>query len=254
MPNLTNASNFGGRIDYNASQSDRFFFRYAGTTFHEQLGDWTYESPNPKYHGLHVNDKTRASWAYTGNWTKVPGIDRRSTRSFSTNRFFEDQQRRGMHQYKPTDVGLPSYLDEFCGAVEQCMMPVISVERVPGRVERPPTAALDATHVQAQSNITSVKGDHTLRGGIDYRLAMRRGELDRRRQRVVDVHVRQHVHARGGYDHGVPGQQHRPESRGADARHSDAGVDRPEHAGLDAEPVLRQGSSRTRGAPRRTSR
>ena len=46
---------------------------YAGTTFHEQLGDWTYESPNPKYHGLHVNDKTRASWAYTGNWTKVMG-------------------------------------------------------------------------------------------------------------------------------------------------------------------------------------
>ena len=30
VPNLTNASNFGGRIDYNASQSDRFFFRYAG--------------------------------------------------------------------------------------------------------------------------------------------------------------------------------------------------------------------------------
>ena len=45
VPNLTNASNFGGRIDYNASESDRFFFRDAGTTFHEQLGDWTYESP-----------------------------------------------------------------------------------------------------------------------------------------------------------------------------------------------------------------
>ena len=45
VPNLTNASNFGGRVDFNASDNDRFFFRASGTTFHEQLGDWTYESP-----------------------------------------------------------------------------------------------------------------------------------------------------------------------------------------------------------------
>ena len=92
-----------------------------------------------------------------------------------------------MHEYKPTDVGLPSYLDDFCGAVDNCMMPVINVETDTRASRPPPTAALDATHVQAQSNITSVKGDHTLRGGVDYRLAMRRGGLDRRRQRVVDV-------------------------------------------------------------------
>src|SRR5215203_5588241 len=96
VPNLTNASNFGGRVDFNASESDRLFFRYAGTTFHEQLGDWTYESPTPEFHGLHVNDKTRSSWAYTGNWTKVKGSTVIDTQ-FSANRFFEDQQRRGLH-------------------------------------------------------------------------------------------------------------------------------------------------------------
>ena len=70
-PNLTSAKNYGIRLDYNRSGSDRFFFRAAGTAFHEQLGDWTYETT--KYKGLHVNDKTRDSWAYTGNWTKVIG-------------------------------------------------------------------------------------------------------------------------------------------------------------------------------------
>ena len=175
VPNLTNASNFGGRIDFNASESDRLFFRYAGTTFHEQLGDWTYESPNPVYHGLHVNDKTRASWAYTGNWTKVKGSTVFDTQ-FSANRFFEDQQRRGMHQYTPSDVGLPGYLDDFCSAVDQCMMPVISTAGYQG-VSTTAHGGLDSTNFQAQSNLTSVKGDHTLRGGIDYRLAMRRNEL-----------------------------------------------------------------------------
>ncbi len=103
MPNLTNASNFGGRIDFNASEKDRFFFRASGTTFHEQLGDWTYESPNPEFHGLHVNDKTRYSWAYIGNWTRVTSGAVVFDTQIATNRFFEDQQRRGLHEYTPAE-------------------------------------------------------------------------------------------------------------------------------------------------------
>ena len=36
---------------------------------------------------------------------------------------------------------------------------------------------LDATHVQGQSTVTAIKGSHTLRGGVDLRIAMRRNEL-----------------------------------------------------------------------------
>jgi Carboxypeptidase regulatory-like domain/TonB dependent receptor len=176
VPNLTNASNFGGRIDFNASEKDRFFFRASGTTFHEQLGDWTYESPNPQYHGLHVNDKTRYSWAYIGNWTRVTSGAVVFDTQIATNRFFEDQQRRGLHEYTPGSVGLPSYLDEFCGAVDQCMMPVISLAGYQG-VSNTANGGLDATHIQGQSTVTAIKGSHTLRGGVDLRLAMRRNEL-----------------------------------------------------------------------------
>ena len=130
----------------------------------------------PEYHGLHINDKTRASWAYTGNWTKVTSGATVFDTQISTNRFFEDQQRRGLHEYKPADVGLPSYLDEFCGAVDQCMMPVINVAGYQG-VSNTANGGLDATNIQAQSTVTPIKGSHTLRGGVDLRLAMRRNEL-----------------------------------------------------------------------------
>ena len=176
VPNLTNASNFGGRFDFNATEKDRFFFRASGTTFHEQLGDWTYESPNPEYHGLHVNDKTRSSWAYVGNWTRVTSNAIVFDTQIAANRFFEDQQRRGMHEYTPAEVGLPSYLDEFCGSVDQCMMPVITVNGYQG-VSNVANGGLDATHIQGQSTVTAVKGTHTLRGGVDLRVAMRRNEL-----------------------------------------------------------------------------
>ncbi len=166
-PNLTSAKNYGVRVDYNVSGTDRFFFRYSGTSFHEQLGDWTYETT--KYKGLHVNDKTRASWAYTGNWTKVLGstvIDSQ----LATNRFYEDQQRRGAHKFTPTSLGLPSYLDDFCQAADNCMLPVINVAGYQS-ISLTANGGVQSTNVQGQSNITSVKGSHTLRGGVDLRLA-----------------------------------------------------------------------------------
>jgi hypothetical protein len=172
-PNQVTAQNFGARIDYNHSSRDRFFFRGSGTTFYEYNVDWTYET---KYAGLHANDKTRASWSYVGNWTKVAGDGVVIDTQVSANRFYEDQQRRGLHNYKPTDVGLPSYLDDYCGAVNNCMLPVVNIASYQG-MSNNADGALQTTNLQAQSNITSVRGTHTLRGGLDYRLSMRREGL-----------------------------------------------------------------------------
>ena len=95
---------------------------------------------------------------------------------FSANRFYEDQQRRGLHQYKPTDVGLPTYLDEFCQAASNCMLPTINIAGYQG-VSTNADGGLETTNLQAQSSVTNVMGKHTLRGGVDYRLAMRRAGL-----------------------------------------------------------------------------
>jgi hypothetical protein len=94
----------------------------------------------------------------------------------SANRFYEDQQRRGLHQYKPTDVGLPAYLDEYCQALNNCMLPTINIAGYQG-VSTAADGGLDTTNLQAQTSVTSVKGTHTMRGGFDYRLAMRRAGL-----------------------------------------------------------------------------
>ena len=170
VPNLTTASNYGGRFDYNVSSSDRFFFRVRG---HEvpRAARRLDVRDEPKYKGLHINDKTRARGRTPAAGRKCSGSTVVDT-SVSTNRFYEDQQRRGLHEYKPTDVGLPSYLDDFCTAAHNCMMPVINVDGLPGHGLDTANGGLHSTNVQGQSNVTSVKGAHTLRGGVDYRLAM----------------------------------------------------------------------------------
>ena len=233
-PNLTTAKNYGGRLDYNLSANDRIFFRYAGTQFHEQLGDWTYET---LIKGLHTNDKTRYSWAYTGSWTKVLGGGLVIDSSLSTNRFHEDQQRIAAHGYKPSDVGLPSYLDAFCTAANNCMMPVINVTGLPvdwahGR-RRPPIHQLPGTeHRHQREGLPHDPLRHRCSPG-----EIRERAVDRR-QREFHVYVRQHLHARGGYHLGVPEQQHRHQHRGPHARASDAGDHRDERAAVDQQPVL----------------
>ena len=106
---------------------------------------------------MHDSDRDRYTWSYTGNWTRTFGQTVLDT-SFATNRFNQIDEFRGLKQYKPTDVGLPGYLDEFC-----------STRRRLHAAARSPSAAISrfgggsgdgdtATHMQGQSSISSVKG------------------------------------------------------------------------------------------------
>ena len=46
---------------------------------------------------------------------------------FATNRFFQDDLLRRLHEYKPTDMGMPAYLDSFCAAQSDCMLPAVDI-------------------------------------------------------------------------------------------------------------------------------
>ena len=87
------------------SGNDRFFFRVSGNTFIEPVSDWTYEVP--EFEGLHSIDRSRYNWAVIGNWTHVAGKTLIDTQ-VASNRFFQDDLLLRLHEYKPTDMGLPA--------------------------------------------------------------------------------------------------------------------------------------------------
>ena len=170
QPDSPKSQQYGFRLDFNASSKDRFFFRTSGITFLEYVSDWTYAAPDPALR-IHSADRSRYQWSYTGTWTRAMGatvLDTPSQQTASTR----STSSAGCSKFKPTDVGLPSYLDEFCSTMAAARCP------------RSPSAAISAfggglsdgdtaTHMQAQSAITSVKGRHTLHGGFDVRRAQR---------------------------------------------------------------------------------
>ena len=166
-PDQTHSHLWGGRVDFNPSQSDRFFFRAAGSYFTEEDDDWTYE--NPLSQGLHATWRLRKSWSYTGNWTRVFGNGTVLDTQAASNWFLDAERRLGMKRYKPTDFGMPQYVDDFCSARQGgCQMPAVNIagyQGFGGNVGVYP----EVLNIQGQVNVTHVKGAHTLRFGSDNR-------------------------------------------------------------------------------------
>jgi hypothetical protein len=170
QPDSPKSQQYGLRLDFNATARDRLFFRSSGVTFLEYVSDWTYLNADPKLR-MHSADRSRYQWSYTGTWTRTLGATVFDT-SVATNRFNQVDKFLGLKQFKPTDVGLPSYLDEFCSTHGGCTLPNIGIggyQGIGGGLGDGDTA----THIQAQSSITSVRGRHTLHGGVDVRRAQR---------------------------------------------------------------------------------
>jgi hypothetical protein len=169
-PDSPKSQQYGFRLDFNASSKDRFFFRTSGITFLEYVSDWTYAATDPALR-IHSADRSRYQWSYTGTWTRAMGTTVLDS-SFATNRFNQIDEFRGLKQYTPTDVGLPAYLDEFCSSRGGCTLPSMTIggyQPFGGGLSDGDTA----THMQGQSTITSVKGRHTVAGGVDVRRAQR---------------------------------------------------------------------------------
>ena len=169
-PDKPVSSLYAGRMDYNLSGNDRFFFRVSGNTFIEPVSDWTYEVP--EFEGLHSIDRSRYNWAVIGNWTHVAGKTLIDTQ-IASNRFWQDDKLLRLHDYKPSDMGLPAYLDAFCAAQSDCMLPAVNIGGYQG-ISQGAVSGDTTTNLQGTVNVTQVRGAHTLRGGVDARLAQRK--------------------------------------------------------------------------------
>ena len=160
---------YAARLDWNLSSADRLFVRFSGNTFLEGVNDWTYEVP--EFAGLHSLDRSRYNWAVVGNWTHTAGNTVIDTQ-VASNRFFQGDLRTRLHEYKPSDVGFPGYLDEFCARQGDCMLPQVNIGGYQG-ISGGRSSDDTATNLQGTLNIARITGRHTLRGGVDARVAQR---------------------------------------------------------------------------------
>ena len=111
MPNNVTYSSWNNRFDYQASQKHRFFFRWLKSSFIEDAQDYTYETEA----GLMAWNEKRPALSGAADWTYAMSAATVMNVSVDATRFLTQNQRLGTRKYKPSDVGLPAYMDPKCG-------------------------------------------------------------------------------------------------------------------------------------------
>lgn len=166
QPDNNHYNAFQNKVDYNPNQKNRFFFRWNWSHYIEFYGDLTCS-------GLLTTDDTRNNVSGVVDWTYTPTPTTVIDVAIAANQWFQRNVNSGITKYKPSDVGLPSYIDQFCLAHNDCSMPVVTLAGYFfyngtsfGRALSPyPKVRSEAL----KANISHVRGTHSLRAGIDFR-------------------------------------------------------------------------------------
>ncbi len=168
MPNNVDYRSWNNRIDYQATQKHRFFFRWFKSDFLEGAQDFTYETEP----GLMNWDEKRPAASGAFDWTYAASPSTILNVTADTNWFLLQNQRLGTRKYKPSDAGLPTYMDTKCAS--SCVMPRIlfpgmtfwNGDMVMGTAVDPGTKGRQQA---LKFNATHIRGVHSFRAGVDMR-------------------------------------------------------------------------------------
>lgn len=160
---------FQNRVDYHFSEKHRFLGRWSWNNFDEDRQDWTYST----IRGMNTGGLNRKNigamvdWTWTINGSTVLNIQG------AGNEFTSGNRRPAPLSYKPSDVGLPKYLDDWAG--DRHMLPRVQIS---GYTDSSPGSYPTFTHYRVyslQGNINHIRGKHSLKFGSDTRQHFRTG-------------------------------------------------------------------------------
>ena len=169
-----NYTGLASREDWAPDLKNRFSFSWNWSHFIENAQDWTYAS-SP---GMQDWDNIRTARGGIVNWTYSKSSATVITASVSANQWLNVQETTGVRQYKPSDMGFPTYMDARCQALGGCAVPLVTwngytsayggSNLVMGRTLSPDVRQRS---LGLKSSVSHVRGAHSIQGGIDFRQA-----------------------------------------------------------------------------------
>ena len=168
-PWLWNYRAYQNRIDFNASQNHRLFARWSWNNFDEDRQDWTYST----IRGMNTGGINRKNMGATLDWTWTLNATTILQISGAANQFTSGNNKPVPMQYKPTDVGLPEYLDTWAG--DQHILPRVAIDQYTAPSPDGVPSFTRFPVYTLQGNVSQFRGKHTLKGGMDMRHSLRTG-------------------------------------------------------------------------------
>ena len=168
-PYLWEYTAFQNRIDYNPTTRHRFFGRWSWNNFLEDRQDWTYST----IRGMNTGGLQRKNRAATVDWTYTISGTTLLNISGAVNEFTSGNRKPVPMSYKPSDVGLPKYLDDWAG--DQHILPRVAIS---GYTDPGPSGVPSYTRYRTyagQGNLSHFRGKHSFKMGADLREHFRTG-------------------------------------------------------------------------------
>lgn len=163
MPKDERFNSIVNRFDYNISDRHKVFGRWFWNHRLADEYDWTY----PTKRGLHANGLVRINKGGGGNHIWTLSNTTLLDIGVSWFRFNEGSERPVQTGYKPSDVGLPAYLD--AKADQWAMLPRLDFENIEDFSAGYPAITIRGTTGLARVQLSTVKGSHSLKYGWEER-------------------------------------------------------------------------------------
>lgn len=168
MPNNVKYRSWNNRIDYQPSEKHRFYFRWFKSSYLEDAQDYTFETET----GLMAWNEKRPALSGAFDWTFAKSATTVINATVDSNWFLLQNQRLGTRKYKPTDAGLPAYMDTKCAG--SCVLPRVIWEGMTAwsgdmLLSTPVDPGAKGRQQGLKFNVTHVRNSHSLHTGIDFR-------------------------------------------------------------------------------------
>jgi hypothetical protein len=168
QPNIYSYYTATQRMDYHYSSRSRFFGKWTWNEFNADVSDWMY----PTARGLGSLVQNRNGIAATIDWVYTPTSHTILDVAIAGNSFADGTLPGRRETYKPSDLGLPSYMDAQAG--DQTMLPTINTSGYKSVGGTYPNFTRAGT-MTAKADLTNIRGPHSIRAGFEAREQYRTG-------------------------------------------------------------------------------
>jgi hypothetical protein len=164
---------YTGRIDYKFSSNDNLFVRYTRGNYTKGQNDYTVGDVGQQ-EGPRWIDVPAIGWDHVFNEHTSLDVTFGGT-NYRTHCCYYP----GYDKYKPSDLGLPSYADEYAQGANPALLqlPVLQIANYENTNPGEPASSLGQTDnvpstyrsFALRGSVTHVQGRHTIRAGAEYR-------------------------------------------------------------------------------------
>ena len=158
---------FSGRMDVNLGARHRFYGRFTQNHFFEDRADWTIDIVRGLNSG-NTGGVTRDDQNGVLDWVYMLSPSTITHASVSVSNWSTAAAQRDFpYQFKPSDVGLPKYLDEKCG--NRCYLPLMNIAGyTQNGIAGTPTKTYSRFWTY-NADLYHNRGAHSVRFGLDIR-------------------------------------------------------------------------------------